>query len=212
MMDQAVRTFEAGEVIFREGERGDTMYVLLEGAVELKKRVEGGEAVLKVVDTPNDFFGEMTLLDDRPRSATAVAARRSRLLAVDRPSFESMILQNGKFALKIIKVLVERIRRSNEQVSELIETQPKERFCRGVADYARRTGERIHDGSYKIPVAGLVEWINGHLGVPRDEIDAALSRLARGQTLSFSKTKEHLIVPEAFVRSHDRREPEERRP
>jgi len=205
MEASAQRVFEAGETIFREGEKGDLMYVLLEGAVELKKKVGRGEAVLKVVDTPNDFFGEMALLDDRPRSATAVAERRSRVLVVDRPSFESMILQNGRFALKIIKVLAERIRRSNDQVSELIETMPKERISRGMADFAMRAGERIHDGSYKVSVAGMSAWINGHLGVPLDELEAAIFRLVKAESISYSKAKDHLLLPEAFVRTNDRR-------
>ena len=130
MANDNVTQFESGEVIFREGEPGDRMYILLAGAVELKIKVDRGETVIKTIDTPNEFFGEMALIDERPRSATAVALRRTNLLAVDGPTFEAMILTNGKFALKIIKVLSERIRRSNEQVSDLIETMPRERIAR----------------------------------------------------------------------------------
>jgi CRP/FNR family transcriptional regulator/CRP/FNR family cyclic AMP-dependent transcriptional regulator len=126
MANDDVKRYGKGDVIFKEGEKGDLMYVLLEGAVELKMKVEGGETVIKTVDTPNDFFGEMTLLDERPRSATAIASLPTKVLAVDGPTFESMILSNGKFALKIIKVLAARIRRSNVQISELIETMPKD--------------------------------------------------------------------------------------
>ncbi|MBL8968400.1 MAG: Crp/Fnr family transcriptional regulator [Spirochaetaceae bacterium] len=215
MEASTVKVCEAGEVIFREGEKGDLMYVLLEGAVELKKKVERGETVLKIVNAPNDFFGEMALLDDRPRSATAVAEKRCKLLLVDRPSFEAMILQNGKFALKIIKVLSERIRRSNDQVSELIETLPKERIARGMADYARKHGERIHDGGTKVAVALMSGWINSHLGVPPDEIEAAIYRMVKAETIVYAatsaKTKEHLVLSEEFLRENDRRsgEPED---
>lgn len=209
METAASKTYEAGEVIFREGESGDLMFILLDGAVELRMKVEKGEAVIKVVNTPNDFFGEMALLDDRPRSATAVAERRSRLLVVDGPSFESMILQNGKFALKIIKVLSERIRRSNDRVTELIETLPRERVARGMADFALRQGERIHDGSYKVGVEQMKAYINNHLGMPLDEIDAAIQRFLKGESISWAatsaKTKEHLLLPEPFVRENDRR-------
>ena len=63
------KILRTGETVFAEGDAGDIMYVLLEGAVELRKKVGKGETVLKTVSTPNDFFGEMALIDDRPRSA-----------------------------------------------------------------------------------------------------------------------------------------------
>ncbi len=210
MANDNVKLFEPGEFIFREGEAGDLMYVLLEGSVDLKKRLERGETVLKTVDTPNDFFGEMALLDDRPRSATAIAAKRTKVLAVDGPTFESMILANGKFALKIIKVLSDRLRRSNDTVSDLIETMPRDRVARGMADFARRHGERIHDGSTKVQLETMKGWINSRLGIAVEEIDAAIQRFLKGETISWAatsaKTREHLLLPEPFLRENDRRD------
>ena len=209
MEASAQRVFEAGETIFREGEKGDLMYVLLEGAVELKKKVERGEAVLKVVDTPNDFFGEMALLDDRPRSASAIATRRTSVIAVDGQTFETMILTNGKFALKIIKVLAERIRRSNSQVSELIETMPRERIARSMVDYALHHGEPLHEGAIKVNIEAMKAWINSHIGASIAEIDAAIFRLLKLESIVWAptstKTKECLMLPQAFIKENDRR-------
>lgn len=206
MEQESVRLYEAGDTIFREGERGDLMYVLLEGAVDLKKRVDRGETVLKVVSTPNEFFGEMALIDQGPRSASAVASTRTKLLAVDGPTFESMILANAKFALKIIKVLSDRIRHSNVHISELIETVPRERIAFGMADFARRHGERIHDGSLKVELEPMRAWINGHLGIAAEDIDTAVFHLVKGGTLSFAaKGKDHILLPERFLADHDRR-------
>jgi len=209
MANDNVKLFEPGDLIFKEGEKGDLMYVLLEGAVELKMKVERGETVLKTVDTPNDFFGEMTLLDERPRSASAVAVKKTKVLAVDGPTFESMILANGKFALKIIKVLAARIRRSNDQVSELIETMPKERIARGMTDFALRRGEPIHEGGIKVNVEAMKIWVNTHLGAAQDEIEAAIYRLLKDGTIAWAptsaRTKENLVLPKEFVKENDRR-------
>ncbi len=209
MANDNVKLFEPGDLIFKEGEKGDVMYVLLEGAVELKMRLERGETVLKTVDTPNDFFGEMALLDERPRSASAVAVKKTKVLPVDGPTFESMILANGKFALKIIKVLAARIRRSNDQVSDLIETMPKERIARGMTDFAVRHGEPIHEGGIKVNVEAMKGWINTHLGAAQDEIEAAIYRLLKDETIAWAptsaKTKENLVLPKDFVREFDRR-------
>lgn len=205
----ATREYQAGETIFHEGEPGNCMYVLLEGAVDLKVKLEHGEAVIKTVDTPNDFFGEMALLDDSPRSATAVAERRSKVIVVDGPTFEAMILSNGRFALKIIKVLSARIRRSNDQLSDLIETLPRERVARGMVDFALHRGERIHDGSYKVHVEDMKAWINSHLGMSREEIDSAIQRFLKGERISYAatsvKTREHILLPVVFLRDNDRR-------
>jgi CRP/FNR family transcriptional regulator, cyclic AMP receptor protein len=203
------KIYVAGESVFREGDPGEVMYVLLAGAVDLKKRVEGGETVLTTVNEPNEFFGEMALIDGRPRSASAVAVLDSRLLVVDQPAFESMVLTNGKFALRIIKVLSERIRFSNERVSDLIETLPKERIQRGMVDFGLHFGERIHDGGLKVRLEDLKEWINGHLGVSRDDLESAIFRMLRDGAIRWaatsSQTKEHVVLPEDFIRRADRR-------
>jgi CRP/FNR family transcriptional regulator, cyclic AMP receptor protein len=209
MANENVRIFESGEPIFKEGEKGDVMYVLLEGAVDLTMKLERGDTVLKTVETPNDFFGEMALLDDRPRSASAVAIKRTKVLAVDGPTFESMILSNGKFALKIIKVLAARIRRSNDQVSDLIETMPKERIARGMTDFAVHFGEAIHGGGIKVNIEAMKTWVNSHLGAAPDEIEAAIYRLLKDETIVWAatsaKTREHLVLPKDFVKENDRR-------
>jgi CRP/FNR family transcriptional regulator, cyclic AMP receptor protein len=209
MANDNVKIFESGDLIFKEGEKGDLMYVLLEGSVDLTKKLERGDTVLKTVETPNDFFGEMALLDERPRSASAVAVKRTKVLAVDGPTFESMILANGKFALKIIKVLAARIRRSNDQVSDLIETMPKERIARGMTDFALNHGEPIHDGGIKVNVEAMKAWVNTHLGAAQDEIEAAIYRLLKDETIAWAptsaKTKENLVLPKEFVRENNRR-------
>jgi signal-transduction protein with cAMP-binding, CBS, and nucleotidyltransferase domain len=185
------------------------MFILLAGAVELKMKVDRGETVIKTVDEPNDFFGEMALLDDRPRSATAVAVKRTNVLAVDGPTFEAMILANGKFALKIIKVLSARIRRTNDQVSDLIETLPRERVARSMTDFAVHNGERIHEGAFKVNVEAMKAWINGHIGTPLDEIELTVFRFLKSESIAWAptsvKTKEHLVLPAAFIEANDRR-------
>jgi CRP-like cAMP-binding protein len=203
------KTFQPGEVIFREGDEADSMYILLEGAVDLKKKVEKGETVLKTVNVPNEFFGEMALLDDRPRSATAVAAAPTRLIEIDEATFENLILTNGKFALKIIKVLSERIRSSNVQIGELIETVPKERILRGMVDFALQNGEKIFNGGIKINIDAMKAWINSRLGIAVEDVDAYLFKLLKQNSVGYAptsaKTRENLVLSPEFIKANDRR-------
>lgn len=209
MLEDKVMQFDAGDRIFSEGEHGNLMYILLQGSVDLMMKVDTGQTVLKTVSAPNDFFGEMALLDDRPRSASAIATRRTSVIAVDGQTFETMILTNGKFALKIIKVLAERIRQSNNQVSELIETMPRERIARSMVDYALHHGEPLHEGAIKVNVEAMKVWINSHIGASIAEIDVAIYRLLKLESIMWAptsaKTKECLMLPQAFIKENDRR-------
>jgi len=200
------KIFMTGEVVFAEGDEGKLMYVLLEGTVELRKKVGKSETVLKSVSTVNDFFGEMALVDERPRSASAVAVKPTRLLVIDGPTFENMILTNGKFALKIIKMLSDRIRHSNLTIESLHEVTPRDRFIRGLADFAALQGEKIFDGRFKIPFGEFKTWANSRLGFSLEECDAMAARLVKSMLIAWSKEGGDLLISDAVLRDFPKRD------
>jgi len=100
--------FEAGQVIFNEGEMGFAMYVVLEGEVELQ--INGG--VVETL-TPGEPFGEMALIDQAPRVATAVAKTPCRLLAIPEKRFLFMVSAMPHFSLQIMRVMADRLRKMN---------------------------------------------------------------------------------------------------
>ena len=99
-----VRDYKAGEVVFSEGSVGEAMYVVLEGEVEA--RVNNKVFPIQT----GEFFGEMALIDSRPRSATTVAKTDCRLAVVDEREFLFLVQQTPFFGLHVMRVLVERIR------------------------------------------------------------------------------------------------------
>jgi CRP-like cAMP-binding protein len=96
--------FGPGEVIVREGEEGDSLYVLLGGRVEVSKELEGRQLVVRQLGD-SDVFGEMTLFLDAPRSATVRALEECRLLRVSRPSVQAL-LRDDPALLERFAVLV----------------------------------------------------------------------------------------------------------
>ena len=98
--------FVAGEKIFDVGDTGDKMYAVVQGAVRIE--IDGRE-----VDylEPGSIFGEMALIDDSPRSAAAVAAENSQIVPVDRRQFEFLVHNHPSFALQVMAVMAERLRR-----------------------------------------------------------------------------------------------------
>ncbi len=101
----------AGDVLFRDGDDGDVMFALVEGEVEL---VRDG-VVLEDVG-PGSIFGEMALIDPSPRSATAQARTAARVVTVDRAHFTFLVQEHPTFALQVMTVMAERLRRANEHM------------------------------------------------------------------------------------------------
>ena len=95
----------AGQTIFQEGEPGDTMYVIIEGTVEFFIR---GTPVKRF--GPGEVFGEMALINDKPRSATVVAQTDCKLAPISRKRFLLLVQQSPAFSLHMLSVMAERIR------------------------------------------------------------------------------------------------------
>ena len=104
----------AGEIIFREGEPGDSMYVVLEGAVDVKV---GDEKF--IVAGPGEILGEMALIDSSARSAIAVARKDCKLVPINEKRFTALVRQTPVFAIHVMKILVERLRRMNKILASI---------------------------------------------------------------------------------------------
>ncbi len=104
-----VISYSAGDVIFNEGDFGDHMYIIQEGEVDI---MIGHRTMLTV--GRGDILGEMALIENNPRSATTVAKTSCRLVPVSRKRFALMVQQSPRFAIDVMRVLAERLRRMNE--------------------------------------------------------------------------------------------------
>lgn len=100
----------SGTSVFNEGESGDKMYVVKEGEVELSVH---GKLIVRV--GKGGIFGEMALIDNKPRSATARAKADCELVPINEERFLEFVHQKPGFALEVMKVLVERLRLMDER-------------------------------------------------------------------------------------------------
>ena len=104
--EKEVRSFQAGQPIFSEGQAGDVMYAVVEGEVQIVNR---GQVIEIIGD--GGIFGELALLDDRPRSASAVAATDCTVAVIDLKRFGVLVQQSPFFAVEVMRVMAERLRR-----------------------------------------------------------------------------------------------------
>lgn len=112
------KNFEAGDVIFCEYERGDEFYIIKEGKVRITKIQDNKEKTLDVFSPPS-LFGEMAIIEDAPRSATAIATTDVTLVVLQRHNFYELLVSNPQWALSLIKILSKRIFDAQRRLSIL---------------------------------------------------------------------------------------------
>jgi len=113
-----------GQVIFREGEIGDGVYLLMDGEVEISAALgTSGTRVLTKVG-PSELFGEMAVIDDRPRSATATTTRPARLVFIPSGSILRLTRRNPELAISLLRVITHRLREFNTQyLQEMVQAE-----------------------------------------------------------------------------------------
>jgi CRP/FNR family cyclic AMP-dependent transcriptional regulator len=117
------RRLRRGDVLFREGEKGKELFIIRSGTVIVSKHVKGRVEQVLARLGPGDFFGEMSLFDDQPRSATIQAETETIMYGLDRSSLDHLIEQNPRaataFFTQVVLVLVKRLRDSSDLVAEV---------------------------------------------------------------------------------------------
>jgi hypothetical protein len=112
-----VHDVAAGEFVFREGDLGTEMYVLHEGQVEILQTI-GGEPQRIALLEKGDFFGEMSLLEELPRNATARAVTDAKVIQINRSLFDRMLRDNPEIGVRIMRKLSRRVRETDELLRE----------------------------------------------------------------------------------------------
>jgi CRP/FNR family transcriptional regulator, cyclic AMP receptor protein len=126
LIERFGRQAPTGTVLFREGDTGREMFVLQAGRVRLTRTVRGAEQQLAEL-TAGEFFGEMSILNDKPRMATATVSEDAQLLVLDPRTFEAMIKANSEIAVRMIKKLAGRLDQANQRIDNLLLEDPNSR-------------------------------------------------------------------------------------
>jgi CRP-like cAMP-binding protein len=170
------RTFQAGEMIFSEFEPGDTFYLIQSGRVQLVKIIGDIERTLDILQ-PSEMFGEMAILENSPRSATAIALDEVKVLEFNTQNFEILMMGNPQIALKLLRMFAKRIYDSkrrfmiltlrepqvkiadvflmlDETQADIDKTEDKREFNTTVEDIARWAGMSVNDA--KIIIGNFV--------------------------------------------------------
>ena len=145
MVPQAIKK---GNTLFQEGDAGDRLYVVTEGKIKLSHASgDGRESVLMVLG-PGDMFGELSLFDPGPRTATAVAVTDSKVLGLGNTDLNPWLAGRPEVAQKLLQALAHRLRRTNEAMSDLVFADVPGRVAKALLELGEKFGSKTEVGVY----------------------------------------------------------------
>ena len=154
---------ESEETLFRAGDAGDAMYLIERGKVQISMKSADGEELILALLGRGDFFGEMALIDGKPRSANATVVEPTRMAVLSRKHFLSFVRTSPNVALEMLNALSRRLRRTDELLRHLATRNVNEEEASHLT-FADRAADVIAEfgGSWKFIIASLglfVVWI-----------------------------------------------------
>ncbi|GAA4919341.1 Crp/Fnr family transcriptional regulator [Streptomonospora salina] len=166
-----------GQTLFSEGDEGDRLYVILSGKVKLTRAaVDGRENLLSVLG-PSEMFGELSLFDPRPRTASAIAVTDAVMAGLGHDDLRPFIAQQPQVSLQLLKALANRLRRTNDVMSDLVFTDVPGRVAGQLLDLADRFGKEGEDGLH-VHHDLTQEELAQLVGASRETVNKALAEFA----------------------------------
>jgi CRP-like cAMP-binding protein len=180
LYDRFGQSVPTGTVLFREGDAGGDMFVLQSGRVQLTRRIRNEEKIIAVLP-PGEFFGEMAIVNNRPRSATATVIEEAKLLVIDSRTFEAMIRGNAEIAVRLLKKLATRLEQANQQIEILLLRDTNHRVVQALRNLAETVGQPDEAGiRVDISIAELAD----RVGMSDGEVSDVLGRLRAARLCS----------------------------
>lgn len=180
------KNYSKKNIVFHEGDYGDALYIIKNGRIKIAKvAIDGREKTLTILKA-GDFFGEMAIFDDMPRSATAEAMDHDvKLLSISKNDFEQLIMSSPSIAIRIMKDLTRRIRQVNEQVQDLAFKDVHGRVASTIYNLLR-TEKEVSKNPKVSQLKMTHQDLANMVGSSRETVTRALNRLQDEGVISIS--------------------------
>ena len=192
------RRFPKGSVILMEGDPGDALYLIADGQVKVILIGEDGREVILSVLGEGSFFGDMSLLDDEPRSAHVVAMADATLLQLRRDDFQARLRSSPDVAIGLLRELSRRLRRADDTIGSLVLRDVNGRIAHLLLEMAdEEGGDRI---TRRLTHATLAQMV----GASRETVSRTLRSLVNAGVLSVNRREIVLLRREPLRRAAQR--------
>jgi len=166
-----------GHTLFKEGEEGDRLFVVLDGKLKLGKSSPDGRENLQEILGPGEMFGELSLFDPGPRTATATAITDAKLLMLPHEKVLNLITAQPEVSLELLRRLAQRLRDSRGEQSDLVFVDVPGRVAKAIIDLGERFGETKDDGLH-VKHDLTQEELAQLVGASRETVNKALADFA----------------------------------
>jgi CRP/FNR family transcriptional regulator, cyclic AMP receptor protein len=170
-------TLHRGELLFSEGEPGDTLYVIADGKLKLGRSAADGRENLIAVLGPGEMFGELSLFDPGPRTATATALTDTDLMGLSHEHLRPWLTGRPEVALQLLQALAQRLRRTNANLADLVFSDVPGRVAKALLDLSERFGQPLDEGVH-VPHDLTQEELAQLVGASRETVNKALADFA----------------------------------
>ena len=188
-----------GDVVFREGEPGDALFVVIDGKVKLARTAPDGRENLLAVMGPADMFGELSLFDPGPRTATASAVTDTTVVSLSHGALEPWLRGRPEVSQQLLAALARRLRRTNEALADLVFSDVPGRVAKALLDLADRFGRTEGDG-VRVDHDLTQEELAQLVGASRETVNKALADFANRSWLRLEGRSVVLLDQERLER------------
>lgn len=186
----------SGKVIINQEDITSDLYILLSGSVKVSLfGKDGSEIVLEIIKE-GDFFGELSLFDKRPRSATVTATTDCKVLVLSRDAFINMIRKDHEMVMNFLHIMAERLRKADERIETLAFLDVYGRVAKLLIEISNRDGKRLPDGSISIKRPTHHE-IARQVAASREAVTKAMQSLILHDLIKVDK-RSIVITPKQF--------------
>jgi CRP/FNR family cyclic AMP-dependent transcriptional regulator len=166
------------EALFHEGDPGDRLYIVTEGKVKLHRTSPDGRENMLAVLGPSELIGELALFDPGPRTATVTALTEVRLLGLGHDDLQLWVNARPKVAGALLRAVARRLRKTNDQMSDLVFSDVPARVARALLDLSRRFGVKSEAGIHVVHDLTQEE-LAQLVGASRETVNKALADFAQ---------------------------------
>ncbi len=179
------KTYTAGDVIFKEGDIGEEMFIIQSGQVKITKKTNKEEKTL-VILSEGDFFGEMAVIDREPRSAGAVAIANTRCIVLNNAVFESTMQSNIHIVKRILRNMSSRLREANKQIANLLLKDHNRRVANTLILIAQKHGTQTEQGiAMDYPLTATELASASGLAAEKEKVRDILNKLEKAKVIRF---------------------------
>jgi len=192
--EASLKQYPRNKVILSEGEKSDSLYAIVAGKVKVLISDEDGKEIILAILGPGEFFGEMSLIDNQPRSATVISMESSSFNVISHGDFMRCLTGNPQIARTILQTMAKRLREADKKIESLALLDVYGRVARTLLELAKK-----QDGKLVVSQNLSQQDIANMVGASREMVNRILKDLAHGGYIKVES--KHIVINETLPSS-----------